>query len=380
MKWTESFVDFLSRVIGKRTIPLVYVIRTTVAVPAQAPTLLAGEPHSNEHESVEGELVARASHSHPLYRDDNKTVYHHIEEATRSTVYAASIKPFQKKKDGRSAWLAIRSQYAGNDKWEAELKKQELLIHTAIWKGQSSFALESFVSQHRNAYVSMVQCAEHVKYQLPNQHSRVGYLLTGIQNSDAGLQAAMASVNTDDGPKGKRNDFEAAAAHLLPYDPVAKRRATGKRASGDVSAAEAGNSQGDGKVSSAKGKPSIGKTGVHLRYYKPAEFRNLTKEQKTELIQWRKNSTKPGSDKSSTGKRKHVTESDVAALVNKKIKLALDKNGEKKDQEGDEAYIMSLIQKAAGMELEEKKTPAPAAKVSSTLQAILKKAKVGKKE
>ena len=36
-------------------------------------------------------------------------------------------------------------------------------------------------------------------------------------------------------------------------------------------------------------KPIIGKTGVHLRYYKTGEYRNLTNEQKEELKEWRAN-------------------------------------------------------------------------------------------
>jgi hypothetical protein len=56
------------------------------------------------------------------------------------------------------------------------------------------------------------------------------------QNNDAGLQAAVASVRTDDGPTEKRNDFEAAATQLLAYDPVAKRRLRGtKRGAGMIS-------------------------------------------------------------------------------------------------------------------------------------------------
>jgi hypothetical protein len=103
------------------------------------------------------------------------------------------------------------------------------------WKGLSNISLESFISQHRNANVSLEACAEHVQYQLPNQHSRVGLLLYAIQNNDAGLQAAVASVRTDDGPAGKRNDFEAAATQLLAYDPVAKKRLRGtKRGAGMI--------------------------------------------------------------------------------------------------------------------------------------------------
>jgi hypothetical protein len=43
-------------------------------------------------------------------------------------------------------------------------------------------------------------------------------------------------VRTDDGPTSKRNDFEAAATHLLPYDPVAKKRLSGpKQGAGMIS-------------------------------------------------------------------------------------------------------------------------------------------------
>ena len=177
---------------------------------------------------MEGELVARAAHTHALHRDDNSVVYYHLEEAIMGTSYAASIKPFQRGKDGRGAWKALTSQYAGQDKWEAEIMCQEQLLHTRVWKGQSNRSLENFISQHRNAFVSMQASAEHVQYQLiPDEHSTVGFLLEAIHFSDPGLQAAMASIKTDNGLEGIRNNFEASAAHLLPYDPVAKKRSSG---------------------------------------------------------------------------------------------------------------------------------------------------------
>ena len=98
------------------------------------------------------------------------------EEATHSTSYAASIKPFQRTKNGHGALLALTNPYAGNDKWEAEIRKQDDLLHTRVWKGQSNFPLEGFIAQHRNAFVSMQQCAEHIAYQLPKKLTRVGYL------------------------------------------------------------------------------------------------------------------------------------------------------------------------------------------------------------
>ena len=47
----------------------------------------------------------------------------------------------------------------------------------------------------------MQASAKHVQYQLPNEHSRVGYILEAIQCSDPQLQAAMASIKTDNGLK-----------------------------------------------------------------------------------------------------------------------------------------------------------------------------------
>ena len=160
---------------------LEYAIRIDPQVPGPAPTLALNQPHSTEQGSVESELIARASHAHALFRDDNSVVYYHLEEATRGTSYAVSIKPFHRGKDGRGAWKALTSQYADKDKLEAEIKYQEQLLNTRIRKGQSNFSLENFISQHRNAYVSMQASAEHVQYQLTNEHSRVVFLLEVIQ-------------------------------------------------------------------------------------------------------------------------------------------------------------------------------------------------------
>jgi hypothetical protein len=58
------------------------------------------------------------------------------------------------------------------------------------------------------------------------------------QCNDAGLQAAMASIKTDQTVDGLRNDFEASATHLLPYDSVQKKRsdhAGGKRVAASIS-------------------------------------------------------------------------------------------------------------------------------------------------
>jgi hypothetical protein len=71
-------------------------------------------------------------------------------------------------KNGREAWRLLVNQYAGEDKWQSELKRQDELLHNRQWKEQSNFLLEKFIAQHRNAFVSIRQCAEHVTFQLPS--------------------------------------------------------------------------------------------------------------------------------------------------------------------------------------------------------------------
>ena len=289
IKWKEAFQDHLHRVIGFRMIPLAYVIRTVEEIPAVAPPLQAGQPHFEAHGSIEGEMIVQASHTHAMLGDDNVAVYYALEEATCSTSYAASIKPFQSTENGRCALLAFMNQYSGNDKWEAEIHKQDDLLHSRVWKGQSNFPLEGFIAQHRNAFVSIQQCAEHMTYQLPNELTRVGYLLEGIQCSDPGWQAAMVSVWTDDGANGMMSDFERAAAHLLPYNPVTRKRTAGtKRSAANISDTRGthGANASATEVSEATtkdGKASIGKTGVHLRYRMNSECRELSIAQKREL-------------------------------------------------------------------------------------------------
>ena len=113
-------------------------------------------------------MIYRDKHTSPLYCDDNAPLYFYLKEATRSTMYTISIQPYSRQKDGCGAWFAITNQYAGKYKWGCELKKQDDLLHTYKWKGQSNLSLDKFISQHRNSFVSMQLCAIHVEFQLPN--------------------------------------------------------------------------------------------------------------------------------------------------------------------------------------------------------------------
>lgn len=386
IRWIEVFQDHCYRCLGVRYIPLAYVIRTDVAVPAVCPDAAINQPFSTEHGSVLDDLVMRAGHDHGLFGQDNQGVYFKLEEATRSTPYADSIKSFARKRDGRGAFLALVAQYAGKDKWEAEIKKSTDILHSRKWKSTQNFTLEKFIQQHRNAYVSLQACAERVSYQLPNAHSRVGYILDAIETDDAGLHAAMANVREDTAVGGKREDFEATAAYLLPKDPVARKRSqiqvNSKRGTVEISDVTA-------EISDFGSKPGIGKTGVHFRYYQAEEFRKLTKPQKDELIAWR--DANPSSRKrdgkstpTSPAKRTKAERKEIASLVKKGVADSLAARDKQADvEEQSKAVLMSLMKQLESKDSDTGRAnlssaDSKEAKASGILKSILKKANTGK--
>ena len=123
LKWCESFKHYLYSTFGVRHIPLIYVIRDSVHVTSETrddpntvfDPLQAGKAYGTSGSILE-DLIARASHDHPLFKSDNATAYGAIEEATRGTVYLTTIKPFARRKNGHDAWIALLTSHVGNDK------------------------------------------------------------------------------------------------------------------------------------------------------------------------------------------------------------------------------------------------------------------------
>ena len=157
--------------------------------------------------------------------------------------------------------MALVSQHAGKDKWEAICKEKDNLLHARKWKGQSNFPLEKLIQLRRNALAMMTERVEHASFQLPNDFTRVGCLLDAIENDDPKLEAAIDRVRYDASDGGKRSDFELCAACVLPQCPVVRRRTNAKkRASANVSSASAEEDDASRpSVPKVLGKNSIGK-------------------------------------------------------------------------------------------------------------------------
>ena len=124
-------------------------------------------------------------------------------------------------------------------------------------------------------------------------------------------------------------------------------------------------------------KASIGRMGVHLQYHMPAEYDNLLNEQKDELREWRKQNPlkkKGGDNEVRKRGRSKSSKRQLASVIAKELKRFVRKEEEDKTTSDIQAQIASMVKEAVTSHLASPPT-APATKIPSTLQSILKKAK-----
>ena len=95
MKLLELTRDYLRGRLGIRQIPLSYVVRGNVT-----PILIvddpihATKPHSSNYVGFHDELIARASHDHVNFVEDNASVLDILVGALKATPHMTSLKPF----------------------------------------------------------------------------------------------------------------------------------------------------------------------------------------------------------------------------------------------------------------------------------------------
>ena len=355
LRWTDTFRDYCLNTFGVRKAPLAYVIRDSVDVlPEVLPPgvtvgdtdpLVAGCPYGNGG-SIFNDLISRLSHTHPLFSTDNAKVYSALEEASRGTTYGSTVKAFSRRRDGRAAWLALVSSHAGSDKWESLQKENTRWLMNTKWNG-TTYSLEKFCNHHRSRFVNLEEAKNHVDFQLPTAHTRVGYLLDNIINTDADLRAAIANIRQN--VNNTRSDFENAISVLLPVDPFVKK--SHKSASHEKNTS--------GTISLAEGA-TVGNTGVRLGFHSMDQYLKLNKAQKSELHLWRQ--TDEGKRATDNEKKKRKAHNPKGNNLQSAIRSALAKERKKQKETVEVAAVAQMI---ASAEAASPNAPAQAAVLAS---------------
>jgi hypothetical protein len=315
LKWLESFETFLGNVIGSRDIPLSYVIRADEVPSLEAPPLAEDLPYSTIYGSISKELVARATFRHPLFREDSKKVLQYLDEALSGSTYAHAISKFRRSNNGREAFIAVKSQHGGADKWKLAKEKAISDMRNSSWNGTGTITVSAFINKHRSAFDDLERCATYLQaVEVPSERARVDYLLKGVAEcNNVQFKSMVATIQSqeddDDGPYAS---FEKTASLLLKVCPVTKNAKKRVRINPEVSLTEV--------PSLSKNIKKGPKTGVDIRYYKPAEWMKLSKEAKQELRECKRKNHEMAQNEKGKGKK----DTDPKQFEKRMKKIAVD--------------------------------------------------------
>ena len=92
---------------------------------------------------------------------------------------------------------ALVSQFSGKVVWEIRIKDAWDYFMNKQWSGTAHQTLKVHIDQHQSVFVSLSEASDHVSHQLPNNRTRVGYLIDSITSTGANVVAALASICMD---------------------------------------------------------------------------------------------------------------------------------------------------------------------------------------
>jgi hypothetical protein len=119
------------------------------------------------------------------------------------TTAEAYVKPFEKKRDGRKAFLSLRNQCGGPATVEARSARAHNIIESVKYTGtQRNFTITDYNAKYTKVFEDLRQCGDIIP-----QRRQVYLYLRGIQHPE--LKAGVSYVRGS-----LKNDFKAATQHM----------------------------------------------------------------------------------------------------------------------------------------------------------------------
>lgn len=262
------------------------MIREDVVAPAED-QLIQGQAFSQENGLITDELIQRATHDHPLTKEDDCMLFEKLYNSFRGSEVETTITSKMKQNcQGRALWMAACTEWAGSDSWNAIILKNREIYENLKFTGTGQvYSLQKHVAKFQVAF-SQLQLANEqpgINVTIPNDQSKIQYLLQSIKCDDVGLKSRMEIVQSS---QAMNNSFDQTAQYLSETYPVflcSIKQGGGRSGS---------NKSKNATTSQLNLKQGVGKTGVEFQWYPRDDYQNLSKEQKDELGNWMKNTNK----------------------------------------------------------------------------------------
>lgn len=265
VQWEEALLTWAANVRSARTnVPLQYLLRSHSDVTVEA--------LNAQYETIDEDLIATTLLAGEDYEHDNQQLYDSLKAMNREGPGWPFLQQFNRRREGRGAYLALKAQAEGQSAVESRKLKAYTAIETARYTGKSNFSFDNYIARHQRAHNELLALDEPVA-----EGKKVKDFLRGI--SDPALQISKKVVVGD---PAKLGNFELCQQYLktvtemektsIQTDPkrhIAKVRQTAKQKK--ASAAKART-----ETSGAQSPP-------HYGHYTAEAYRELTDAQKIKL-------------------------------------------------------------------------------------------------
>lgn len=280
----EDLDSYLNTALGETFLPLAYLVRKDVELPAVDPGF--GLPSFHE------EMVARGDHQGTAFQRDNTALWNVISHMTHGNFAWSWVSAHERTRSGRAAYQALKQHYLG-ESYQARIRSNaDAILQKTYYDGARSFSFESYITTLQKAFTDLEASGEAVA-----EERKVRVLLRGITAD--GLKAAVAAVYAN---YQMKDNFERAANYLSEANDTLKSAASAKR---NVSAISGSTTNKGNYKNGDKGNKK--KKQKYSNFMKYSEWSKLSDAQKDALRKSRNNGGKNSDSKAKQSVQQVVT-------------------------------------------------------------------------
>jgi hypothetical protein len=255
--WNESFQNYLRQILSAAKIPLIDLTRDARANPEEP--LDRGTPTEYLIEAT----IFRGRH----YDIDNPRFYRELKSFTVNGEGWSYIKKYERSQDGRSAYLALKTQCGGTASKITRKNRAYASIANAVYTGsRRQYKFQDFINAHQTTQNEILDCDSS---EAVPESKKVADFLKGI--TDPKLESVVSVVLGD---VKLLNDFQLCQQYL---STTVENRATLKKSKErNICGLKSGSDKSDLKLKSAKLPKNL---KLENKWYPPKIYRLLCQEQ-----------------------------------------------------------------------------------------------------
>ena len=329
---------------GARNIPLDYVIdETTRAVTTARSSLVV----NNEIDVHDAEFIkTHATHFGPHFKEDNKRVLLLLKRLLLNTPAYNHISVFCDTFNGRKAFKALKNYYEGEDYRERNISTAFQRLNSTFYRGDTKrFTFEKYVSIHMECH-RLLHEAEYNNGLGMDSATKIQHIKNGIK-AEAGLEHALTTARTNRLAQGDFHSFVTFLSAEVELKNERKQQLNTRvqnirgvshnsdnynnRNNRNRKNNRSGNNKGNNASLGPMLSAFVDGKKVEGKIYPKNEFSNLTKNQRSKVIELYRKRKEAGKNSSNSISDVQSMTDTISAAVIAGVRAASSTNNDNDD-------------------------------------------------